>query len=51
VLLVSLVQAPGDEFHALRRITSIASITRDSWVKVETQVLFGRSWVKAVKPL
>jgi hypothetical protein len=49
VLLVSLVQAPGDEFHALRRLTSIASITRDIWVKVETQVLFGNSWVKAVK--
>jgi hypothetical protein len=51
VLLVSLVQVPGDEFHALRRLTSIASITRDTWVKVDTQVLFGRSWVKAVKPL
>jgi hypothetical protein len=50
VLLVSLVQVPGDEFHALRRLTSIAAITRDTWVKVDTQVLFGRSWVKAVKP-
>ena len=51
VLLVSLVQAPEDEFHALRRLTSIAAITRDAWVKVDTQVLFGSSWVKAVRPL
>jgi len=51
VLLVSLVQTPGDEFHALRRLTAVAAITRDAWVKVDTQVLFGHSWAKAIKPI
>jgi hypothetical protein len=51
VLLVSLVQTPGDEFQAIRRLTSMASITRDSWVKVDTLVLFGSSWARAIKPL
>jgi len=51
VLLVSLVDDPGNEFHALRRITSIAAIIRDAWVHVETQVVFGHNWLKALKPI
>jgi hypothetical protein len=51
VLLVSLVDDPGNEYQALRRMTSLAAIIRDIWVDVETQVLFGHSWIKAIKPI
>jgi hypothetical protein len=51
VLLVSLVNDPGNEYRALRRMTSIAAIIRDAWVNVETQVLFGHNWIKAIKPI
>ena len=51
VLLVSLVDDPGNEYRALRRMTSLAAIIRDIWVHVETQVLFGHNWTKAIKPI
>jgi hypothetical protein len=51
VLLVSLVNDPGNEYRALRRMTSLAAIIRDTWVDVETQVLFGHNWIKAIKPI
>jgi hypothetical protein len=51
ILLVTLVDEPGNEFTALRRLAQIRGITQDIWVKVERRVVFGHSWSKALRLL
>jgi hypothetical protein len=51
ILLVTLVDEPGNEFAALRRLTQVRGITQDIWIKVEKRVVFGHSWSKALRPI
>lgn len=48
VLLVTLVDEPGDEYPAQRRMVRIGGIAQDARVKAGAKVVFGRSWSKAL---
>ena len=48
ILLVTLVNEPGEEYTALRRMTRIGGITQDIWIKVNAKVVFGGSWSQTI---
>jgi hypothetical protein len=51
ILLVTLVDEPGNEYAAQRRLAQVSGITQDIWIKVEKCVVFGHSWSKALRPI
>jgi hypothetical protein len=51
VLYVALVREPDDESRARRRLATLAALTRDEQISVETRVQPARSWLKLVRPI
>ena len=51
VLYVTLVREPDDESRARRRLATLAALTRDEWISVETRVQPARSWPRMVRPI
>ncbi len=49
VLFLALAPSDSECMAAERRLTSLAAITRDAWVHVETVVFDGRSWMAAIQ--
>jgi hypothetical protein len=50
VLLISIVSNNQESMSALRRLTTIAGMTRASQFKVEKQVVFSNRWDRALRP-
>jgi len=48
VLFLSLSGDPETEYRVRRRLATLAAITRDDWVSVETHLAFTSDWVRAV---
>lgn len=49
ILYMTVIQDPDRESRARRRLITLAAITRDNQTRVETQVCFEPSYIKAVK--
>ncbi len=51
VLYLTVIQNYDDEMPALHRLTRLAAVTRDAWVRAEMLVVFERSWQSAIRRL
>jgi len=49
VLLLGLSHEASHEPHLRRRLATLAALTRDAKVQVETKVVIGRDWIQAVR--
>jgi hypothetical protein len=51
VLFLGLVRTDDEEMRVRRRLITLAAITRDDRTSIETQLRFGRDWLKAVRSI
>jgi hypothetical protein len=47
-LLITLVHNPDTELTVRRRLATIAALMKGPLIKIETQILWDKSWIKAV---
>lgn len=51
VLLISLSPGRTQEYQIQRRLITLAAFIRNPWINVETRVVHGRRWQRALKPI
>lgn len=51
VLYLAVINNLDDEMPALHRLTRLAAVTRDAWVRVELQVALDHSWSNVIRRL
>ncbi|HLE13363.1 MAG TPA: hypothetical protein VI776_01340 [Anaerolineales bacterium] len=49
VLYLSVVHTPGEELEVSRRLSKLASVTKDPRLQVRTHIQFGSSWPEIVR--
>lgn len=51
VIYLTLIRSNDELLSAERRLTSLASVTRDVWFNLETKIVRGRNWLPAVRSI
>jgi hypothetical protein len=51
VLLLGMVSGPESEYRVARHLTTLIAMTRDNHLEIDTQLVYGHSWVKVLPPL